>query len=276
MNNQYPLDRAAGYLGRIPVIAARMRAATGERPADGSPLRRQVDEAGDAGSFILDGYSGAVGRLAVAEDHLAALGQLIADRQRVFPQYTVARTAAEVAARAWWFADPALTPQRRARRGFVDRHHSLSAQLSVASPDLRPGIQDRRRAVEQKATRAGVGSARGDRWPDASNLLRELWEDQHLGGSIYALLSSHGHGALFSIVYMLGRPADEGDGGDYLRRAQVQAPVEREAMLVTMALKPYLAAVTRMVDVCSWGWDELRSHLAYLSGEVSQILRGRR
>lgn len=270
----YALERAADYILQNSAKADEVRAANGRRWADDSRLGEQYAELdADAADFLEDGFNGALLRLAVVEDHLCGIANLIKEGGRVFPQYAVARSAAETAALAWWFLDPALPAIRRARRGFQDRRASLLDQRGLPVPGLDVQAEARRREVEAQASRAGVGSHRDDRFPRPTPLLEQMWrlpDHPKLGEVLYGLLSGFGHGSLYALTSMMGDEIEGGRNGRLSVR-QLGTNAQQEALMLMMASTPYMKAAQRLVDVAGWQAEGWMAHLMWTNREIINV-----
>src|SRR5829696_868557 len=74
-----------------------------------------------------------------AQDHLLALQRLLPPPFQVFPICTLARSALEASARAWWLLDPSISARKRVARTMTDRlagllHAKGSPHSNVSSP----------------------------------------------------------------------------------------------------------------------------------------------
>jgi hypothetical protein len=201
-----------------------------------------------------------------AEENLRSAATLIASGSLYGP-FTLARSAFETSAQAWWVFDPAIGIEERLCRGgnFILNSHyerrSLENEIGVAetrTPKIR-AILDTADQTGLRVTHSKKSSRRwlGSGWKDATSLCRQLWQDPSdlastVGAVIYRYLSATPHGTLHGILRnaqpVEGFPA----GSTGTMFAQVVKPSEM-ALLVSSVLLAYIIAADR--QMAYFGWD---------------------
>lgn len=281
----YPLDAGSRLLTQIPALATEMREAARIRPIPDSTLDRQVHDEDDfVGGCVETAASTALLRMVGAEEHLATLGRLIFDPTTVYSTYSVARTAAELAARAWWLLDPDIDAGHRAERNLAERFYGFGQLINLG---IEPASAHAKKRIGYyiKAARAAGFDVRTDRQPPRVRQARpsgtKLLEEVYSGGDgplIYRLLSAFTHGTTYAMDQLILRHVDPGaeeERSPGFLLAQVGTDHRREAMVALMALQPYIEASRRQAKLNGWDSRRLDAHLLYTSTEFSRQLESK-
>lgn len=269
----YPLVSSCRDVERTVEAAEAVRDQNRGARTENSTLDRQVSEtAGRVRRHVLDAASTGGMRLVMVEDHLRSMAWLGRSEALIYSLYTVARTVAEVASRAWWLLGPSLDAEDRAQRGLAERQYSLQQQKGLG---LVEDADERIRDLRSLAARDGLHLQRRNRRPnDAAGLVGDAFDetDRGLGESNYKLLSAYTHGttyALTSLVAPIGGSDDEG-----IVNVQVQTGPAWEAIAFLMAFIPYMRALDAQVTL--YGWEgqaqRLRAQAAYTSSGLRQLM----
>jgi hypothetical protein len=89
------------------------------------------EELGADGATALIGYEIAATQIAAAEDHIAAMSQLLAHRTGQIAPLVLARAAIEASARASYMIDPAVAERDRASAVIAERIHELEQRCQL-------------------------------------------------------------------------------------------------------------------------------------------------
>ncbi len=271
-NMAYALNRLCELLGELPERAA---AARHQEPHAESALAHQLERT-DAfhRSAASDAVLLASLRLTVAEDHLGAIATLIRQGRIVYATYSLARTAAEVASRAWYLLDPDMSLERRVRAGISERLYSLQEQSDLGIESITTESRNRGREIAGEAgrhsyrasgARNGVPKLDGRRHK-ATQLVEDAIGGEDLGRVSYKLFSAFSHGtgyALTSVLRPTGIAASQG-----VVWAQVATSAATESNVVALAFLPYRAALGREFMLHGWEGGELNGLVAAISEEL--------
>jgi hypothetical protein len=120
------LQPSAKDMERTVRLADEGREGHGRRRQPGSQLDDEFAAASGtrAGHHRHDGVNLAGLRIIVAGEHLESLAALVRSESTIYSVYTVARTTAEAAARAWWLLDPSNDGSDHAERSLADELYS--------------------------------------------------------------------------------------------------------------------------------------------------------
>lgn len=278
----YALEQASRYIDESLALARRLRdqvdrePTTGSlavtEPADKDPfVRAQLREAYTTGSLLIT----------VAEDHLAAIARLIRDPAAIFSVYSLARTCAEVSARATWLLDPAIDAAERVRRMVGVSLYSRSEEIRALEPvtDV-GGLEASRAAFKDQAQAAGVVD--GDHHLGGMAVLR--YASQRAGEEeaqamrsdlLYRHLSAFTHGTLYGLRELVRRDTARPTAQEGIVAAAVGTTAAREATTVIAAWSPYQAAVSLQFRLNGWDDQHLLGSLIYTSGELQNRMRDR-
>lgn len=286
----YALDQLGGYLEEIQQHSTLVRRKV--TPAPGSQAAREKDGCSpEVWAFIRQGVLLANTRLVVAEEHLATLGKLVRDTRSVYSVYTVARTAAEISALAWWLLDPEISVAERAGRGVGQRLYSIQQQGELPVENAKADAKKRRREVLAQADRAGVTPVYVK---SATNLVgrihatgmpqdKEADKLQRLGKVQYKLHSAFTHGTTYALQHLMQpatpeereRMADMVDGDADTTLMRVGTEASSEVVAVMGALLPYWAAAKSFMAYTGRHSQRWLSYVTYTIGEARQHLPDR-
>lgn len=269
----YVLEPGCQQVRRSVAVAHRERERWSFEPADGSQVAAErIDPRERVRQHVNDAVTTAGLRLVAVEEHLEAMVSLAMQPTTTYSVYTVARTVAEISARAWWLLDPDLDAEVRAWRGLLERLYSLRQQAQLPNSDAEDA-QCREQELRRQAEDAGldIPSVYNDR-PAGTGLLGDVFggSDRDLGVHTYKLLSAFTHGtsyALTEFIEPLGSADEHG-----IVQGQVQTHAGREATAFLMALTPYTEAVRHQFTVHGWPQGHLMSQLLYTTWELSQVM----
>lgn len=282
----YVLDHVGRYLQDIYRYGARARKQNGWVPDPDSPLADEYEAASEAEAALLRTASSfGEQRLVLAEEHLRVLGGLIRDPTTVYAVYSVARSVAELSARAWWLFAPGNAHIRLSRL-HGERLYSFRQQENLAWPEVEEPqhtrrefldrLHERQRQVEDEAARLGIDEVRR---PKGTPLMEDLFaeDDDQLGAYIYGLLSAFTHGTQHAVVALIDKRRDEA-GEDVALAAnmfvgQVSSDATREAHAVSMALSSYMKAMRSMLKLFGWNPGQWGVFVAYTSAGLRQATR---
>lgn len=209
------------------------------------------------------------------EDHLRALGLLLADENSRYAPLSVARVALESAARAWWMLDITATLPERLCRGWnfllYGHHERKKLEQELGGPDTRTA---KIRVIIETAKQLGLplaASKKGSpRWlkgglRDATSLCRELLcddmdQDSTLGSVMYRYLTATSHGAMHGLLkktsFVEGMPA--GATGTLVA---IEFDRRELALTAVGAYNAYLKATEQQFQYFGWRtpeWDKWR------------------
>lgn len=206
-----------------------------------------------------------------AEDNLRSIATLIACRSLYGP-FTLARSAFETAAHAWWIFDPAIGLEERLCRGgnFILYSHYERRKLEreIGIPETRAAKIDEIIATAGQAglrvTSTKKGSPRwlGSGWKDSTSLCRQLWQDpadpaSTVGAVIYRLLSATPHGTMHGILRN-ARPVEGLPPSSTGTMAAQEVNSGELATVVVSVLVAYVQAAERQMAYFGWAgpaWD---------------------
>lgn len=246
-------------------------------PRPGSQAAKEIAEQGPfvarSKTPVLDAHSMALMRLSSATEHFTCLARLIEEPAFAYGPASLARTALENSARAWWAFDPALGVKMRIARGRTDFIVNLKevARLLDAIDQI---ATDAERATNQEVRDKTMGilsAIVADTEAIGLHVLRNKKgipigvEEKPIGptaviaaqlgdmGRIaYNDLSAVAHGTLFGMASRLeevGRiPTME---GVVLAAPSLKMPLLRN--LIAVALHSYREATDRRMKL--YGWD---------------------
>ena len=282
-----PIIEALESLVEVSAIARhphRFDAVAGSRAA--AEFAEQSDFAGPWSDEPLADVASVANMLVFStEENLRSAAILIASGSLYGP-FTLARSAFETSAQAWWVFDPAIGLEERLCRGgnlILNSHYErrkLEREMGVAetrTPKIKailatPGLQV---IPPKKGSPAWLGSG----WKDATTLCRLLWQDPSdptstVGAVIYRYLSATPHGTLHGILrnpqIVEGFPA----GATGTMAAHQVNPSEM-AMLLASVLMAYVIAADRQMAYFGWdgaGWEAWK---AAAKAKVEPMLTGR-
>jgi hypothetical protein len=245
----------------------------------GSPAEAEFDKqrrfAGPWSDEPLAEVTGAGNMLVfAAEDNLRSIATLITSGSLYGP-FTLARSAFETAAHAWWIFDPVIALEERLCRGgnFILYSHYERRKLEreIGIPETRTAkIDDILTTAAQvglRVTPAKKGSPRwlGSGWKDTTSLCRMLWQDpanpaSTVGAVIYRLLSATPHGTMHGILRN-ARPVEGLPPGSTGTMAAQEVNPGELATVVASVLVAYVQSADRQ--------------MAYSGGGVQPGTRGR-
>ncbi|MCA1695484.1 MAG: hypothetical protein LC749_12550 [Actinobacteria bacterium] len=219
-----------------------------------------------------------------AEDNLRAVATLIGAGSLYGP-FTLARSAFETCAHAWWILDPAIGLEERLCRGgnFILYSHyerrKLEREMGVAetrTPKIdailsTPGL---RVLSSRKRSPAWLGSG----WKDTTSLCRNLWQDptepeSTVGAVIYRALSATPHGTLHGILRNPRRIENLPAGFTGMVSHEVNP--DEVATFAACALVAYVLAAERQLAYFGWtgpAWDAWK---AAAKKRIEPIVPGR-
>jgi hypothetical protein len=206
--------------------------------------------------------------------HVRALALLYVDEPLALATATVARSAMEAAASAWWIMEAGIGVRSRVARVTSERlrssHEAAKAIAHLAGP-INPGdYSETEDKVRDYALALGLQAAAGDPRidgqvrPSSTDLIARLYEtesalDQSQSRLVYPVYSGVAHGLLYGIMQFL-RPT-EVDGQVILR--WVTDPQITDAV-VSYTLTVMIAAMDRTIAVMGWDgtkWDAWKATL---------------
>lgn len=206
-----------------------------------------------------------------AEENLRSMATLIASGSLYGP-FTLARSAFEASAHAWWILDPDVDLMERLCRGgnFILYSHYERRKLEreMGTTETRGRKIDAIFATADQAhlrmTPSKKGSPRwlGSGWKDTTSLCRLLWQDPSdpdstVGAVIYRYLSATPHGTLHGILRS-ARPVEGLPGGSTGTMAVQQVNASELAMFAASVLCAYVRAADRQMAYFGWtgsAWD---------------------
>lgn len=131
--------------------------------ADGSPAHEECREETLAGAWgdspAHDANLTVMMSAYAVMDHLNALATLLGGPPSVYAPFTVARSAMDIAAQAWFLLEPGIGARERVRRHINTRLHSLKEQSLLTGADTSPHA-DRIREHSREKTDRILESAR--------------------------------------------------------------------------------------------------------------------
>jgi hypothetical protein len=258
-------------------VGTTINANGGWDPRPGSQAASEIAEQGPfvarSKTPVLDAHSIALMRLASATEHFTALARLIEEPAFAYGPASLARTALENSARAWWALDPALNVGMRIARGRTDVIVNLKEIIRVldaiheiATDEERANNQDVRdkttdtlseivadtEAIGLKVLRTKKGvpiSVEESPLGSTAVIAAQLGP---IGRIAYNDLSAVAHGTLFGMASRLeeaGRLSTM--DGVQLAKPIVTMPSLRNLIAVT--LRSYRQAMDRRMQL--YGWD---------------------
>lgn len=111
---------------------------------------------------VLDAYSVALMRLSSAAEHFEALARLIEAAALAYGPASLARTALENSARAWWALDPAIDVKTRIARGRTDVLANLNEVIRLLDA-IEPDAIDEQHAGYEEVRGQDTPYSDGDR-----------------------------------------------------------------------------------------------------------------
>lgn len=189
----------------------------------------------------------------------------------------LARSAVEIASRAWWLADPRISTQQRVARYLADELFSayeaetLAADWGLANGvmGLAPTVGKIKDQCRQLGLPADSNKRRptvaGERRPTSTDLVGRFLADTlypEPSRAVYRLYSAMGHGTHYGLLQTYRDAGTMVNGEKMLDRGTDQRTIEAAAG-ITMA--SFIAALRRIVALMGWGWTlvdmyELRVH----------------
>ncbi len=246
-------------------------------PAPGSPAESEfAKQSGFAGSWsaapLADVTSMGNMQIYAAEDNLRSAGSLIAGGNSRYGPLTLARSAFEVAAQAWWIYDPDIALDERLCRGgnFILHSHyerrKLEREMGAAetrTPKIDAILDTARQAgLSVIASRKGSPAWLGGGLKDATSLCRLFMQDQEdpnstIGAVIYRALSATPHGTLHGLLRN-AQPVEGAPSGQTGTWVTPGVDPGEVAMFVAGVLVAYVIAADRQMAYFGWGgpaWD---------------------
>jgi hypothetical protein len=273
----YVLEQGAGYLRQCVEMAGRVRDEAGIEALAGSQLLQELAETtGRRHQHVLDAVSIAAFRMAAADDHLLAVSRLVPHPSAVYSIYTLARTVAEVSARAWWLLDPSIGSGGRAERGLAERIYGITEAGKLPIEGIAEHTRARVAELRRLAQAEGLSISREHKSPGGGEVLRELMgrdeESRSLGDHTYKLLSAFTHGTSYALQQLIHRDTIRGSEIDGMGQVQVGTSASKEAVALLMAFLPYMEATQRQSVLHGWDASQLSSQLLYTSSELRRHL----
>lgn len=272
----YALEPSAKHMERTVRLADAVRERYGRRRQPGSQFDDELAAAGDtrAGQHLHDGVNLAGLRIIVAGEHLESLAALVRSESIIYPVYTVARTAAEVAARAWWLLDPSIDGADRAQRSLTDELFNLEQREDLGG-EYAGNARARREELHRLGDDENLHVKDRNQRPGGTALMRKVFRDirgldDEQGAIVYQLLSAFTHGTGYALNMLL-EPTGEPDAEGILP-TQVQTAVAWEATVCLMAFRPYRAALYAQRRLHEWDASELLSQAAYTSAGLRLLI----
>lgn len=205
-------------------------------------------------------------RLFAAEDHLEALARLLEDQSFAYAPASLARTALETSARAWWLLEPNIGARGRAARAMTERLGSLIKASRFPLPDVRTHQRERierllqtAKSLEHEEVRSkrgkllGIGVA----VPAATGLIK--MQLGAIGEIAYRDLSSIAHGVAHGLVRQLDAMPDPTGQHDAI--AIPVARLESVRAWISEAVLSFVLATDRQIGLDGWDaadWSALR------------------
>jgi hypothetical protein len=198
-----------------------VRDAAGSLPAADSPAMAEVAQesnfrGGEPWGADPVGAAHSQAQLLVfaAEDCARSLVRLLAPGPTpVYSHTVVARATLELAGRAWWLLEPAISVRLRIARGMNERIYALSQQIRLPLPaEEREGARKRRTALLDEGSKLKFKKGRVDRKtpphlderrPGQTELIKSMLRmenDESLGAFVYGFYSAVAHGTLFGLT----------------------------------------------------------------------------
>ena len=279
-------------------VGTTIKANGGWDPRPGSRAAKEIAEQGPfvarSKTPVLDAHSIALMRLASATEHFTALARLIEEPAFAYGPASLARTALENSARAWWAFDPALDVRMRIARGRTDFIVSLKEVIRVLD-GIDQIATDEERATNQEVRDKTMGilsAIVADAEAIGLHVLRTKKEVPigveeepigptavisaqlgDMGRIAYNDLSAVAHGTLFGMVSRLeevGRiPTME---GVLLATPSLNMPSLRN--LIAVALYSYRQATDRRMQLYGWDMDDWNAWKKESAKLLVPLLRG--
>jgi hypothetical protein len=194
----------------------------------------------------------------------------------VYSIYTLARTVAEVSARAWWLLDPSIGSGGRAERGLAERIYALTEVGKLPIDGIADHTRGRIVELRRLAQAEGLSISRQHGRPGGGEVLRGVFGDDEesrlLGDHTYKLLSAFTHGTSYALQRLIHRDTMRGSEVDGMGRVQVGTTANNEAVALLMAFLPYMEATRRQFALHGWDARQLSSQLVYTSSELRRHL----
>jgi hypothetical protein len=246
-------------------------------PRPGSRAAREIAEQGPyiarSKTPVLDAHSIALARLSSATEHFSALARLIEEPAFAYAPASLARTALENSARAWWAFDPALDVKMRIARGRTDMIVNLNEVARVFGSIERLVNDAERASFEEARDKAAsrLSAIAEDSMAIGLNVLRSkkgalmgveempvgptaviVAQLGDMGRVAYHDLSAVAHGTLTGVMSRLDQVARSTTmEGVALAAPSVKMPALRNA--IAIALLSYRGATDRRMEL--YGWD---------------------
>lgn len=258
-------------------VGTTVKANGGWDPRPGSQAAKEIAEQGPFVGYsktpVVDAHSIALMRLSSATEHFSGLARLIEDPAFAYGPASLARTALENSARAWWAFDPTLDVKMRIARGradlilnlkelvgLLDRIDQIATEAErAANKDVRDKTMGTLSAIVADTETIGLQVLRTTRGipigveekpigPTAV-IAAQLGD---MGRIAYNDLSAVAHGTLFGMTSRLekvGRiPTMEG-----VVLATTNLNMSSLRNLIAVALRSYREATDRRMKL--YGWD---------------------
>lgn len=250
-----------GLVYSIEGYRQRMRQDTA--PAENSIAERQIDQeqhklvASWSATPVQLSFATAEEHIGHAQDHLLALQRLLPPPFQVFPICTLARSALEASARAWWLLDPSISARKRVARTMTDR---LAGLLHANALEQRLGLEDmssaRIHAIRESARQHDFSlTAREDaieeELPSITSLVTNLLEqvDPSLGRKAYYDLSNVAHSGL---ARFLSEERQLPDLVINTEEASESRHIQPLIAGIVIGMASYNRAVTRFFQIYGW------------------------
>lgn len=287
-------------LEKLPwAVGKTVEANGGWDPQPGSQAAAEIAEQGPFVAYsrtpVLDAHSIALMRLSSATEHFSALAALMQGEPGfAYAPASLARTALENSARAWWAFDPALNVRMRIARGRTDIILNLN-EIARVLDAIERQVSDAERWAHDKV-RAKVADKLGVIVEDTEAIGLQVLrtkagkpfgvEEKPMGptavitaqlgdaGRIaYNDLSAVAHGTLFGMASRLeevGRvPTME---GVFLAAPSAKTPALLN--LIAVAIRSFREATNRRIELYGWDmtyWNAWKNETAK---ELVALLRG--
>lgn len=264
---QADLEELRSVLETVPLAVGLTIAQNGGfEPAAGSQAAREIAEQGPfvgrSKHPVLDAHSIALLRLSSATEHFEALVRSITDPALAYGPASLARTALENSARAWWLLDPALDTKMRIARGRTEMISNFRQVARLPLPQAQAWAAARLADVIGDSQQVGFTPRRQRRAIigmeeapiGATAVIAAQLDD--LGRVAYSDLSSVAHGTLFGLVSRLGMVAPGENVPAVAEGVTLVTPAADLGSLIngiSVALLSFRGAMDRRFGL--YGWD---------------------
>lgn len=255
--------------------------------ADSAAMAELAEEPRYAGTWgqkpVESAHSWAGVLLAGAEDQLRTMCRIVVDEPSLFGPQCLARSALEMAGRAYWLAEQGIGTDRRVSRYETERLYNLSEVRRLKGADAQTTLAMQK--ITETARRLGLDLLSGKRYhhthiteerPPGNRVFRSLLQDvkaYELGHTIFAYLSAVDHGTIYGLLQAVGPTATDEAFGPNMRPLCMSAGQTNQ--LLGVATIGYGYAFARFAQLMGWdddawtyGWSNAVRHAFDLLGTL--------